>query len=107
MPRYRVFALAAALAWAAVPSSAVAEEWEGDRSGPPPLGGSTNGSGEVSVDLEGSTPGLTPELFRSTLASYGDWYVSARYGDVWRPRVAIGWRPYYYGSWQWTNEGWY
>ncbi len=64
-------------------------------------------NGEVSVDLEGSTPGVTPELFRTTLGSHGDWYTSPRYGDVWRPRVAVGWRPYYFGSWLWTDEGWY
>lgn len=62
---------------------------------------------EVSVDIEGATPGLTPELFRSTLSSHGEWYPSARYGNVWRPRVAAGWRPYYYGAWLWTDEGWY
>jgi hypothetical protein len=65
------------------------------------------GGGEVSVDLEETTPGLTPEVFRSTLGEQGEWYTSARYGGVWRPRVAIGWRPYYYGSWLWTDEGWY
>jgi hypothetical protein len=32
--------------------------------------------------------------------------VVGSYGQVWRPRVAAGWRPYYYGRWEWTNEGW-
>jgi hypothetical protein len=65
------------------------------------------GPGDVSVDLEESTPGLNEEVFRSTLAPYGDWNASPRYGSVWRPRVAAGWRPYYFGSWLWTDEGWY
>jgi len=78
--------------------------------GPPPEAAS-NGedarTGQVSVDLEESTPGLTPDVFRTTLTPHGEWYPSPRYGNVWRPRVAIGWKPYFYGSWQWTDEGWY
>lgn len=62
---------------------------------------------DVSVDLEGATPGLTPEVFQTALSDHGEWYESGRYGRVWRPRVAVGWRPYYYGSWEWTDEGWY
>src|SRR5574341_2413380 len=105
MFRFHLVALTAALAWAATPIAAIPDEWEGDSQGYPSA--PPSGAGEVSVDIEGGTPGLTPEVFRSTLGTYGDWYVSARYGEVWRPRVTIGWRPYYYGSWQWTNEGWY
>lgn len=82
---------------AVLPSLAASEEWA-----PPPPD-----NGEVSVDISESTPGLTPETFRSTLSPYGDWYASPRYGEVWRPRVAVGWHPYYYGSWLWTDEGWY
>jgi hypothetical protein len=73
----------------------------------PPAEDGGGGQGEVSVDLNESTPGLTPEVYRATLSAHGDWQVSPRYGEVWRPRVAIGWRPYYYGSWLWTDEGWY
>jgi hypothetical protein len=60
---------------------------------------------DVSVDLnvQGS---VTFDTFRGTLSPYGDWVVSGSYGQVWRPRVAAGWRPYYYGRWEWTNEGW-
>jgi len=103
MFRIKTAALAAVLAWAAIPSAAVAAEGEAEVQ----AGAPARANGEVSVDIEGATPGLTPELFRTTLSSFGDWRVSSRYGEVWRPRVALGWRPYYYGSWLWTDEGWY
>jgi hypothetical protein len=109
MYRKRLLGLTAVLALAAGPAGAIAGEWD---EGFTPDGSETatseRGNGaEVSVDLEGSTPGLTPELFRSTLSAHGDWYASPRYGEVWRPRVGVGWRPYYYGTWLWTDEGWY
>lgn len=91
MTRYALGGLVAALAWTAATSPVLAA---------PP-------NGDVSVELDERTPGLTPEHFRSTLRTHGDWYVSPRYGEVWRPRVSVGWRPYYYGSWLWTDEGWY
>src|SRR5512138_3561984 len=96
--------VALSLTLLAVPAFAAdwAEEYEGDRG---QVAEPARENGEVSVDLEGAAP--TPEAFRSTLSAYGDWYVSPRYGNVWRPRVAVGWRPYYYGSWLWTDEGWY
>ena len=49
---------------------------------------------------------VTLETFQSGLAPYGDWVRTGAYGTAWRPRVAPGWRPYYYGRWEWTNEGW-
>lgn len=49
----------------------------------------------------------SPDDFRSRLSPYGDWVGSSRYGRVWRPRVAAGWRPYYYGHWTWTDGGWF
>jgi hypothetical protein len=58
---------------------------------------------DVSVDVHG---GVTVESFYGELSPYGDWVVVGNYGRVWRPRVAAGWRPYYYGRWEWTNEGW-
>lgn len=61
---------------------------------------------DVSVDL--ATPGATVsfETFHDSLQPYGDWVFAGSYGRVWRPRVAVGWRPYYYGHWEWTDEGW-
>jgi hypothetical protein len=38
--------------------------------------------------------------WESDLDSYGSWVYVSDYGTyVWRPRVSLGWRPYYYGSW--------
>ncbi len=52
----------------------------------------------------------------SDLDENGSWiYVSDYSSYVWRPRVSIGWRPYYYGSWHhgrggslvwWADEPW-
>lgn len=43
-----------------------------------------------------------PEEVRSYSATFdraGSWSYDASYGYVWYPRVAVGWRPYYYGRW--------
>ena len=64
------------------------------------------GSYETSVDLN-VQGAVTFESFQGPLQPYGDWIVVGSYGQVWRPRVAAGWRPYYYGRWEWTNEGWF
>lgn len=78
-------------------------EWQEDHSG----GWSDDRSGyDVSVDLNVSG-GATFETFGGPLSSYGEWVVVGGHGRVWRPRVAAGWRPYYYGRWEWTNEGWF
>jgi hypothetical protein len=78
-------------------------EWQDDHSG----GWSDDRSGyDVSVDLNVSGA-VTFETFSGPLSSYGDWVVVGTHGRVWRPRVAAGWRPYYYGRWEWTNEGWF
>jgi len=46
-------------------------------------------------------------LFYSPLSEYGEW-VDCSYGHVWRPLdVQTGWRPYMYGRWEWTDNGWY
>jgi hypothetical protein len=86
-----VLALVAAVA---VPAAARADDWTDGR----PSDGY-----DVSVDLQGS---VTFETFQGGLQPYGDWVVVGSYGSVWRPRVAAGWRPYHYGRWEWTNEGW-
>jgi hypothetical protein len=98
-------ALVAAVAVLA-PAAARAEdrEWEEDYSG----GGWSDDppAYDVSVDLNVSG-GVSFESFQAPLASHGDWVVVGSYGRVWRPHVAAGWRPYYYGRWEWTNEGWF
>jgi len=61
----------------------------------------------VSVDMDtGNDAGVSLDTFQGALSPYGDWMVVGGLGRVWRPHVAAGWRPYYYGRWEWTNEGW-
>ena len=52
--------------------------------------------------------GVSFGVFYSSLDPYGEW-VSLESGYyAWRPmRVAGNWRPYMYGQWAWTNDGWY
>jgi hypothetical protein len=61
--------------------------------------------GEVSVDM-GVTGSVSFDTFHAPLAAHGQWVVSGSYGTVWRPYAVAGWRPYYYGRWEWTDEGW-
>ena len=42
--------------------------------------------------------------FQRELAPYGSWSYHPRWGDVWRPRVAAGFRPYFNGYWANTRE---
>jgi hypothetical protein len=46
--------------------------------------------------------------FHNRLAPYGTWSNNPRWGEVWHPtRVESGFRPYYNGHWEDTNEyGW-
>jgi hypothetical protein len=86
--------LFALLALAALPTAPLADDWADGR----PSGGY-----DVSVDVQGA---VTFDTFQGALQPYGEWVVVGSYGRVWRPHVAAGWRPYYYGRWEWTNEGW-
>jgi len=76
----------------------------GETQAPPPSEG--GGGVDVSVDLAAPGASVSFDTFREGLAPYGDWVNVGSYGPVWRPRVAAGWRPYYYGRWTWTDEGW-
>ncbi len=50
----------------------------------------------------------TVEDFYEPLAPYGYWVEIASYGRCWRPAyVDQGWRPYCYGHWVWSDDGWY
>ena len=47
-------------------------------------------------------------FFYSSLSPYGEWIELESGFHVWRPmRVRMGWRPYLYGRWAWTDFGWY
>ena len=55
---------------------------------------------DVDVDVSFGT-------FERELSPYGDWSYHPRWGDVWRPRVAVGFKPYMNGYWANTSEyGW-
>jgi len=101
-----VLLLAAA---ALLPAAALAQDWqEGQYSDEwtderPP--GHSDGY-DVSVDDVGASASVTFDTFYSNLSPYGQWVDVPSYGRVWRPHAAAGWRPYYYGHWEWTNEGW-
>ena len=46
--------------------------------------------------------------FYEPLTPYGGWVEVGGYGRCWHPaRVAVGWRPYCEGHWEWTDCGWY
>ncbi|WP_332843112.1 DUF6600 domain-containing protein, partial [Anaeromyxobacter oryzisoli] len=80
-------------------------EWEEDYTGQGDYGPPPGGDYDVSVDLsdQGS---VSFDTFYGALSPYGEWVEVGAYGRCWRPHVAAGWRPYYYGRWEWTNEGW-
>ncbi len=40
------------------------------------------------------------------LNEYGEWVTVEGYGEVWRPYVSAEWRPFKYGRWIWSNDGW-
>jgi hypothetical protein len=55
-----------------------------------------------------SQPGVSFEVFYSSLGSHGEWISCDAGVYAWRPAgVAVDWRPYYQGQWCWTDDGWY
>jgi hypothetical protein len=42
----------------------------------------------------------------SELNDYGEWVHVHGLGRVWRPDAEEGWRPFMYGHWVYSNEGW-
>lgn len=62
----------------------------------------------VSAAVLTSHPALPVSVtpWAPTFATYGSWVSVAPYGDVWLPRVSLGWRPYSYGRWSYTRYGW-
>ena len=52
--------------------------------------------------------GVSFGVFYSNLSPYGDWISVGADLYGWRPHhVAADWRPYTYGRWEWTDDGWY
>ncbi len=92
-----IFAVAAVVA----PAVSRAHEWEEDYTDDSSYAEPPDASADVDVDAS-----VTFDTFQGALAPYGQWVVVGSHGRVWRPHVAAGWRPYYHGRWEWTNEGW-
>jgi hypothetical protein len=44
--------------------------------------------------------------YNVALSGYGEWVYVSGLGQVWRPYVATGWRPYTHGRWVYTGIGW-
>jgi hypothetical protein len=68
------------------------------------------GLGRASAEMEVSV-GLSIHAtteFYEPLTPSGTWVVVGSYGRCWHPAgVALGWRPYCNGNWEWTDSGWY
>ena len=52
--------------------------------------------------------GVAPDPHFSDLTPYGTWENTGEYGRIWVPYAnrTPGWRPYFYGQWQYTEWGW-
>src|SRR2546423_270695 len=98
--RRRNSLVAIALAALAAPAAAQepGEQWAAPQPEEPSV--------DVSVDMAAPGAAVSFDTFPDALAPSGDWVVVSGYGRVWRPHVAVGWRPYSYGNWVWTDEGW-
>ncbi len=60
--------------------------------------------------LSGSlaNPGVSFDVFYSSLSPHGEWIAVDGGAYAWRPvGVEVGWRPYGDGRWCWTDDGWY
>jgi hypothetical protein len=71
--------------------------------------GDGDGRGDARADDRGDGDGqgdAGTQYFHQRLSPYGRWETHASYGEVWRPRVAAGWRPYTTGHWVYTDYGW-
>jgi hypothetical protein len=67
-----------------------------------------SGDTHVDVDAASEVPDAQDATyFQNDLQPYGNWVVSAQFGDCFRPSgVAVDWRPYSYGHWVYTDQGW-
>ncbi|MET0554166.1 MAG: FecR family protein, partial [Vicinamibacteria bacterium] len=64
--------------------------------------------GEDEAWADGGPEDLPEEVsaYADDFAQNGSWFFEAGVGNVWRPRVSIGWQPYVHGRWAWTAYGW-
>lgn len=49
---------------------------------------------------------INAEVNFGELNDYGEWVVVPEYGRVWRPDAGPDWRPFVYGRWVYSNDGW-
>jgi hypothetical protein len=64
--------------------------------------------GVVYAPAEPPYGGVSFGVFYSSLDPYGEWISIDAGLYAWRPaNVEAGWRPYSYGRWLWTDDGWY
>ena len=98
-----IFSLAVALTLPRLASAQAPPRPESDE------GDNREAEGKGDISSGTATIGVSPsfDTFQSGLSPYGDWVDSPSYGRVWRPHVPVGWRPYYYGHWTWTDDGWF
>src|SRR5213592_3500961 len=65
-----------------------------------------NASAELEVSASVSIHAAAD--FYAPLTPDGVWVEVGSHGRCWRPsHVAVGWRPYCDGHWEWTDCGWY
>jgi hypothetical protein len=102
----RKLATVIALAAIVAPAAGRTQEWEEDYPASDEAQPSDDYSVSVDMDSPDATASVDLQTFQEALQPYGEWVVVGSYGRVWRPHVASGWRPYYYGRWEWTDEGW-
>jgi hypothetical protein len=58
--------------------------------------------GDLNADAD-----VSYDTFERELSPYGDWNYHPRWGEVWQPRVRVGFKPYFNGYWANTREyGW-
>jgi hypothetical protein len=66
------------------------------------LGGTVDSLDRPAAPPPTQSAGYLPQELQQygpTFDQNGAWAYDASYGNVWYPRVAADWRPYYYGSW--------
>ena len=68
------------------------------RTGTPSIAGRSRGATGAWARRRSISPSEV-RAYASTFDEEGDWRYEESYGQVWYPRVAVGWRPYYYGRW--------
>ena len=61
----------------------------------------TAGTAVASVEIE-----VNAKVNFGELNDYGEWVIVPGYGTVWRPDVDPEWRPFVYGHWIYSSDGW-